>query len=185
MPAVHSAPEPRRAVAVFAACALVFACALLAQAGWQLKWLASVHLHKQPGFWSLLALIGMAMFALLLLVDKRAALSSAADATEQSNTVAARAGGLPGYLGALEYACYFLVYVFAVPRLGYLPATLLGFALLTWRAGYRNRRMLAYSQVAGFAIVLLFKTGLQVNIPGGAVYALLPDALRNLMTVNF
>lgn len=178
-------PEAQRAVAAFAACALLFACALLAQAGRQLRWLASVDLHKQPGFWSLLALAGMTVFALLLLCNNRAALSSAARAAERSNTVANNAAGLWGYLGALEYAFYFLVYVFAVPRIGYLPATLLGFALLTWRAGYRDGEMFAYSQIAGLAIVLVFKTGLQVKIPGGALYTLLPDALRNFMTANF
>jgi len=172
-------PEPRRAAAVFAACALLFACALLAQAGWQLKWLANTALHKQPGFWSALALLGMAVFALLSLCLARP------PATRAGTRAAPAAPALREWLGPAEYAGYFLVYVFAVPRLGYLPATLLGVVLLTLRLGYRSRRMLYCAGLFSVAVVALFKSLLQVKIPGGAWYALLPDAARNFMTLYF
>lgn len=179
-------PEPQRAVTVFAACALLFACVLLAQAGWQLKWLAGAALHKQPGFWSALALAGMAVFALLCLARRRIAASSTATATEPSATPGASPSRtLRDWLGPAEYAGYFLAYVFAVPRLGYLLATLLGVLLLTLRLGYRSRRMLCCAALFSVAVVVLFKSLLQVKIPGGAWYAWLPDAARNFMTLYF
>lgn len=78
-----------------------------------------------------------------------------------------------------------MVYVAVVPVLGYLFSTLLFTVLLAWRQGYRVARQLGAAALLGLVIVLVFKTGLSVKIPGGAVYEHLPDALRNLMIVNF
>jgi len=178
----------QRAVSVFAACALLLACALLSQAGSQLKWLAGIGIHKQPGFWSVVALAGSAVFALLALLQKQTAVSSnatAADATGAAQSAAPARRPLWEWLGPVEYACYFLLYVYAVPRLGYLPATLIAVLLLTVRLGYRSRRMLCCAGLFGVVIVVLFKSLLQVKIPGGAIYTLLPEAARNFMTLYF
>lgn len=176
MPAPPARPEAQRAGTVFAAGALLFACVLLALAGRQLTWLAGVAAHKQPGFWPALALAGMAVFALLCLWRRPVAAAPSA---------APSAPPLREWLGPAEYAGYFLVYVFAVPRLGYLPATLIAVLLLTLRLGYRSRRMLCCAALFGAAVVALFKSLLQVKIPGGAAYELLPDAARNFMTLYF
>jgi len=205
-----------RAARIFAACALALAGGLLAQAGAQLKWVAGVALHRQPGFWSVVALAGMAVFALLMLVQRSApaadfapdidesATQPAAPSTAQDSTPSPSPSPTPSpspspsptpspssspaqvrpwqaWFGALEYAGYFLLYVAAVPRLGYLPATLLALPLLTWRLGYRAPRMLIISALFGVTVVVLFKSLLQVKIPGGSVYELLPAAARNFM----
>jgi ribose/xylose/arabinose/galactoside ABC-type transport system permease subunit len=66
-----------------------------------------------------------------------------------------------------------------VPVVGYLPATLVFVPALSWRMGYRTRRMMGASVVMALAIVILFKGFLSVRIPGGAVYEYLPDGLRS------
>ena len=45
--------------------------------------------------------------------------------------------------------------------------------------------MLSCAVLFSVVVVVLFKSLLQVKIPGGAVYNLLPDAARNFMTLYF
>jgi hypothetical protein len=45
--------------------------------------------------------------------------------------------------------------------------------------------MLSYSVLTALSIVLVFKTFLEVKIPGGAIYEYLPDTLRTFMILNF
>lgn len=101
------------------------------------------------------------------------------------NDSAARREWVYHWLGPVEYALYFLFYVYLVPRLGYLPSTLLVFPLLVFRAGYRERKYFALSWVVGVVIVVLFKSLLQVKIPGGEIYSLLPDGIRNFWIQRF
>lgn len=88
------------------------------------------------------------------------------------------------WLSALEWAAWFLAYVVLVPVLGYLPMTLIFAPLLTWRMGYRSRRILWASVIFGVIVVLVFKAFLQVKIPGAVVYEYLPGALRNFFILN-
>ena len=159
----------------FCGALLALSCALLALAHGQLKWLAATGFYKQPGFWSVLALSGMALFTLLALWCER---DTALDAPAKKPAPRAESWWRE-WFGPAEYAVYFLCYVYAVPRIGYLPATLLAFPLLALRLGYRNRKMLGAAWATGIVIVVLFKSVLQVKIPGGALYAFFPDAVRN------
>ena len=86
---------------------------------------------------------------------------------------------------ALEYLVWFMAYVWAVPVIGYLAATLIFAGLLAVRVGYRAPRQIALALATGFVIVLVFKAGLSVKIPGAAIYEYLPGALRNFMILNF
>ena len=86
---------------------------------------------------------------------------------------------------AIEWVLWFLAYVMVVPVLGYLPTTLVFVPLMVWRIGYRSRRMLWISAGFAFAVVVMFKTFLQVRIPGGAIYEYLPGALRSFLILNF
>ena len=187
--------EQRRRAAIFAACALLFAAAMLALSGAQLKWNA-VGFHKQPGFWSVLSLIGMALFALALLLQP-AAMRSAKyvdvgddgdsdgdnDDINRNRTTHDWRTLCQQWFGTAEYALYFLLYVYAVPRLGYLPSTLIAMCLLMYRLGYRSARMQLTACLVGASIVVLFKSLLQVKIPGGALYEMFPSALRNFLTL--
>ena len=129
----------------------------------------------------MVALAGMAVFAALALFQKTT--GPGGPATELTQLQWPRF--LRRWFGVAEYGLYFLIYVYLVPRLGYLPATLLVFPLLTLRVGYRSRKMVVYSWVVGLGIVLLFKSLLQVKIPGGKIYAIFPEAIRSFMTANF
>ena len=134
-------------------------------------------LLAQPGFWSALSVGGMAFFAALYLVSSL---------RDPLLTVRSTATGeeLRLWIRSVEFAIWFMVYVFATPFIGYLPATVLFCVALALRAGYRIARTLGLAGVLGALIVLGFKTFLQVKIPGGAVYEYLPDALRNFFIVN-
>ena len=89
------------------------------------------------------------------------------------------------WIKSLEYAGWFLIYVIVVPIIGYLLATIIVAPCLTYRIGYRDKKMVAYSILTGFSIVLIFKTFLEVKIPGGAIYEFLPNAMRTFMILNF
>lgn len=78
-----------------------------------------------------------------------------------------------------------MMYVAMVPVLGYLASTIIFTVLLALRQGYRGIRNLCAAALLGLAIVLVFKTGLSVKIPGGAVYEYLPSSLRSFMIINF
>ncbi len=83
------------------------------------------------------------------------------------------------WLGPIEYAAWFMAYVFVTPVLGFLPTTLLFAPALTWRCGYRARRFMLGALGVGAASVVVFKSLLGVNIPGGEIYQFLPGGLRN------
>lgn len=89
------------------------------------------------------------------------------------------------WLSVFEWAGWFLAYVLLVPLIGYLPITLIFSLLLTWRLGYRSRLMMWCSVVFAISVVVLFKSFLQVKIPGSALYEYLPGALRSFFILNF
>ena len=83
------------------------------------------------------------------------------------------------WVRSVEYAGWFMAYVYLVPVLGYLPMTM-GFAvLLGLRAGYRSAKVLRTLAALGVVIVIVFKGFLEVKIPGAAVYEYLPTAMRS------
>ena len=142
----------------------------------ELKWKKGASFHLQPGFWSIIALSGMAMFALVQLAQPPWKFSKPAYFDWWL--------WLRTWFGPIEFVAYFLIYVYLVPWLGYLPSTLLVFPLLVLRAGYRGRKYLFLSWLVGLVIVILFKSLLQVKIPGGELYSLFPDAIRNFLILR-
>ena len=131
-------------------------------------------LFAQPAFWPLVGVVGMSIFGLAHILTSIKGRNAADELKEGAN-----------WLLTLEYFFWFMAYVFAAPQIGYLAATLIFMVLLALRAGYREPRMLLAAAGTGLAIVLVFKTGLSVKIPGGAVYEGLPQGLRTFMIVNF
>lgn len=90
------------------------------------------------------------------------------------------------YLAALEYVAYFVIYTISVPVLGYLIATVVLGTYLTWRLGYRSLRWLSIGFVSSFAVVLVFRTFLQIKTPVSIwLYDQLPESLRIFMLVYF
>ena len=93
---------------------------------------------------------------------------------------------LTKYVAALEYVVYFIGYTLIVPILGYLVSTLILGTFLTWRLGYRTRRWLMIGFGASFAIVVAFRTFLQIKTPVSIwLYDQLPVAMRAFMLTYF
>lgn len=90
------------------------------------------------------------------------------------------------YLAALEYVAYFIGYTLIVPVLGYLVSTLLLGTYLTWRLGYRSARWMGIGLISSFAVVVLFRSLLQIKTPISIwLYDQFPDALRVFMLTYF
>ncbi len=159
---------------VFATFFLLLSVILLSQIGEQVAWPKGGKLVAKPGFWPALSLGGMSFFALLHFIG--AVVSPRLDG---------RWAEVAFWLRALEYSGWFMVYVWIVPRLGYLPTTMLFLPLLTLRAGYRKPSHFLGAAVVGVGIVVAFKSLLSVRIPGGAVYEHLPDGIRSFMLLYF
>lgn len=153
---------------------VLFSLFLLISAPDQVKWFKKTKIASQPALWSLIGVCGMLGFGALHLALRIRFNDLRREMIEASF-----------WLRSLEYAAWFMVYVWSVPRIGYLPATLIVAPLLTLRVGYRSGKMIGASAAAGFVVVLLFKAFLSVRIPGGAIYEYLPGALRSFMILNF
>ncbi len=90
------------------------------------------------------------------------------------------------WLRSLEFILYFMIYTYAISWLGYLLSTLIFAVCLTWRLGYRSRRWVLTSLASAFAIVLLFRTILQIKTPINIwLYNQLPAGWENFMKVYF
>jgi hypothetical protein len=159
---------------VFAWAFLVFALFLLSQLGTQAPWKSGGKTFTQPAFWPWVSIICMAAFAALHLLS-----------FALSPRIAGRWAEVWAWLRSVEYAGWFMAYVFIVPQAGYLGTTVIFAVLLALRAGYRDMRTFGAMALTGVAIVVLFKSLLQVKIPGGAVYEVLPTALRSFMLTYF
>ncbi|MEM1235233.1 MAG: tripartite tricarboxylate transporter TctB family protein, partial [Pseudomonadota bacterium] len=85
-----------------------------------------------------------------------------------------------------EFVAWFIAYTLAVPVLGYLVSTLIFGTALPWRMGYRGWRWFGICLGTSFAIVLLFRTGLQIKTPVNIwLYSFLPDGAQGFMLTWF
>ncbi len=163
---------------VFAVGFVLIALVLVAVLPDQTAWKNRTKLFAQPRFWPAVSVIGMLVFGGLHLWHQ----------TRQSRKRLVDRNDLYEagvWLASFEYAGWFLAYVWGVPIIGYLPATLIFAPLLSWRLGYRGRKMLWVSVIFGALVVVMFKGFLHVKIPGGLIYEYLPDALRSFFILNF
>ena len=95
------------------------------------------------------------------------------------------AGELLRWLRPLEFALYFVAYAASIPWLGYLLSTAAFMPLLGLRTGIRSPAGLGLLAGMGIGIVLVFKTGLEVRMPPGALYDLFPPQMRNFLIRSF
>lgn len=158
----------------FSVAFLLFSVLLLISLPSQNTWASNTKLFAQPAFWPYAAVSSMVFFATLHLIS-----------AVVSPALQGRWTEIWFWLRSVEYAGWFMVYVLAVPQLGYLPSTILFAVILTFRLGYRNAKMLLSAAIFGCAVVLIFKTFLQVKVPGGALYEFLPTTLRSFMLTYF
>ena len=152
---------------IFAVFFLAFSLFLLSQLGTETKLVKRTKWFAQPSLWPTIAIWGMVIFSALHLIGSAV-----------SPRIPGRWRELTFWLMSLEYVVYFLIYVAAVPWLGYLPSTMLFAALLTVRLGFRLPGAFCIALVFGAVVAIVFRALLQVNIPAGRVYEYLPDGLR-------
>ena len=155
---------------VFAVLFIFFALFLLWNLTEETKWLNGKSLFAQPRFWPAVGVIGMVGFGVLHWIG-----------SVSSPRIFGRGAEVWFWIRSLEYVAWFLAYVLSAPYVGFLPASIFFAVVLAMRAGYRAPRMLLAAAGTGLAIVLIFRTLLQVKIPGGALYEYLPDAIRLFM----
>lgn len=165
---------PIRGQLLFALVFLVAAVLLLSQLGSETRWVKRTKFFAQPRFWPGVAVGGMVLFSALHLWRLPRKRFQRPDMVEWRI-----------WFFAIEWVLWFLAYVVVVPIVGYLPTTVVFVVLLAWRVGYRSKKMLWIAAGFAVAVVVVFKTFLQVKIPGGALYEYLPDAMRSVMILNF
>lgn len=153
---------------VFAWAFLILSVCLISQLDSQAPWNPRAKTFSQPAFWPTVAVYVMAAFAALHLVS-----------SFLSPRLAGRWTEVWAWLRSLEYAGWFLAYVAVVPIVGYLPTTIAFAVFLGLRTGYRSARAIGGLVALAVAIVVIFKSVLQVKIPGGLLYEFLPATLRS------
>ena len=141
----------------------LFALGLLVAMPNQVTWVEGQPLYAQPAFWPTVAVIAMVGFSGLHLLGAMV-----------STRIRGRTQEILYWLKSLEFAVWFIAYVLIVPKIGYLPATILFTTALTFRLGYRRWTWFAGAVVFSVAVVIIFKGFLQVKIPAGDIYSLLP-----------
>ena len=166
---------------LFAAASYALALFLLIQLPEQTRWFNRVDPLLQPRFWPSVVLGAFTLFSGLHLMQSWLARRN----PDHPDTSLVPAGELLRWLRPLEYAMYFVLYAASIPWLGYLLSTVLFMPLLGLRTGVRSLRGLGLLAGIGVGIVLVFKTGLEVRMPPGAVYDLFPPAVRNFLIRNF
>lgn len=158
---------------VFVIAGLILTLVLLSQIGTQTEWTDKArNIGSQPRLWPAIALVTMLAGFVIHFRLMRRRKPNALDWVE------ARRWAEP-----LEYLLWFLVYVAAVPRLGFLPMSLLFACALTYRLGYRHRIAMWIAALFAVAMVALFKGFLGVNIPGAWIYEYLPASVRTFFLV--
>lgn len=162
---------------VFALILFIFSIWLLSNLSEQAKFPASKPFASQPGFWPALSLIGMCLCSFIfLMVSWR---------NRDKNQLSLLTSELFVWLSVLEYPIWFLVYVWAVPQFGYLPISVLFSLLMCFRLRYRSKKIYLAAVVSSISIVVIFKSLLEVKIPGGEIYSYFPDVVRNFLIINF
>lgn len=159
---------------IFALMFLAFAIFLFLNLGEQTTWVKRTKTVAQPAFWPTAAVVAMLVFASLHLIG-----------SVVSPRIPGRLAEVTFWIRSVEFALWFMAYVVLVPQLGYLPATVLFTLSLSFRLGYRGTRHLGGAVAVGVAIVVVFKSFLQVKVPGGQLYELFPDGVRSVMLTYF
>ncbi len=154
----------------FASFFLVAALLLLSRIETETSWVAGTQFFSQPRFWPAVSLLGMTGFALAYFLGS---VVSRRDKDNFQEVIL--------WMRSVEYALWFMAYVLAVPIFGYFFCTVIFIGALSWRAGYRDKRIFIMAGAVSVIIVAVFKGLLSVKIPGGQLYEYFPDAMRSFM----
>lgn len=152
---------------VFAILFLAFSFFLLSQIYGETSLVKRTKWFAQPRFWPAASLIAMTAFAVLHFIGSLC-----------SPRILGRWLEVVFWLRSLEFVLYFLVYVAVVPKLGYLPSTVLFTCLLTLRVGLVSPRFMGFAALFAVCVAVIFRSLLQVKIPAGELYEMFPEPLR-------
>ena len=164
---------------VFAVAFLAVSALLLALIGEETVWKKGTKLAAQPRFWPAVSLGAMVLFAALHLrgLTGRRGEEMRARGAAPFRWGFERAEARHWSRG-LEFVAWFAVLILLVPWIGFAPSAIAFAVLLAWRLGY-SRRTLFIAAAFALAVVVVFKAGLSVRIPGGALYEWLPAPARS------
>ncbi len=173
-PLQHMLRRDRRPGDFIASVAIFALSAMLCVAiPFQTQWYGDLALVANPAFWPTLGIGLMLVCSLANLIISRL-----------SARQAGRRAEIRRWFASLEFVGWFLGYVLVVPFVGYLPSSILFVVALMLRLGCRRRRDLLIGMAVAVLIVVVFKSLLAVNIPGGAVYEFLPAGIRSFFLSN-
>lgn len=148
---------------VFAAGFFALSLLLAAAIPWQVTWVGGLGVIEQPAFWPVVAIAAMVTFSSLHLVGALV-----------SERIPGRRKEVFHWLRSVEFALWFMAYVFLVPWIGYLLGSVLFVTALSFRQGYRSARWMGTAALFAATVVVLFKGLLQVRVPAGEIYQYLP-----------
>jgi hypothetical protein len=170
----HVFPESRKPGEIlFVTITMMIALALLAAVPWQTTWLPGKNLAAQPRLWPTLSLSAIVLFGLLNGLSR-----------VKVTRTPGRWQEAWAWVRALEFIGWYMVYVLAIPVIGYLAATIAFCVGLALRMGYRGRTVWI-AAAFGLFVVLFFKTAMNVKIPAGAIYDFAPEQLRYVLMRYF
>lgn len=170
----HVFPESRKPGEIlFVTITMMIALVLLAAVPWQTTWLPGKNLAAQPRLWPTLSLSAIVLFGLLNGLSRLKA--ERTPGTWREALI---------WVRALEFIGWYMVYVIAIPVIGYLAATIAFCTCLALRMGYRGRTVWI-AGAFGLFVVLFFKTAMNVKIPAGAIYDFAPEQLRYVLMRYF
>ncbi len=157
---------------VFSLFFLLFALVLASQIPEQATWFPRKRFFAQPAFWSMLGIGMMVFFGFIHMCSSLI-----------SQRQAGRWQEVLLWSRSLEYCVWFLAYVILVPIIGYLPMSLMMIVTMLWRIGVKDKKIFLICIGVTLAIVIIFKSFLQIKIPGAMLYELFPAAIRNFFIV--
>ena len=169
----------------FAAVLFILALFLLSRLPVETRWFERIALPLQPRFWPAIVLGAFAFFSGLYLLQNLLAWNKTVRRPSATQAETPLAGELLRWLRPLEFALYFVAYAASIPWLGYLLSTAIFMPLMGLRTGIRSLSGLGLLAGLGVGVVLVFKTGLEVRMPPGALYDLFPPQVRNFLIRNF
>ncbi|MCH9852579.1 MAG: tripartite tricarboxylate transporter TctB family protein [Alphaproteobacteria bacterium] len=159
---------------VFSVVFVLFSLFLASQIPAQTTWFANKRFFAQPAFWSMFGIGMMVFFGFIHLY-----------ASIISQRQAGRWQEVTLWCQSLEYCAWFLGYVILVPIVGYLPMTIIMMFVLLWRIGVRDKKTILICLFTSVMIVVIFKSFLQIKVPGAMLYETFPPAIRNFFITYF
>lgn len=151
---------------LFALSFLLIATFLVVNIPYQTTWVERTKTYAQPAFWPTISLAVMFVFSAAHLIGALV-----------SPRIVGRFKEFMFWVRSVEFALWFMLFVWIVPIVGYLPSSIFLCTSLSYRLGYRSLKWMLTSAMFGSLVVVIFRGFLHVKIPAGKLYELLPSGV--------